>query len=346
MYAMFYNAVAFNQDISSWDTSNVTNMTSMFNGASAFNQNISGWNVTNVLSKPPADFSTNSALTLQNTPPRWFLSLDANGDTIKHVGNPYDVPVSTPLFLYANVRGTNEWFAVVDNSNTAKSAITSYAKNEQTGRTYFTRQGQSDDPVPFNNIVTTNMTGMISMFESATTFNQDISSWDTSNVTNMYAMFYNAVAFNQDISSWDTSNVTNMTSMFASATTFNQDISSWNTLYVTTMNNMFYDARAFNQPINTNGLAWNTSNVTNMSNMFVYAYAFNQPIGNWNTSEVTDMSYMFYDARAFNQNISSWHVYKLTSKPNKPSNFDTNATALSATPNYPSYLPNWAMPAP
>ena len=45
---MFCNAAAFNQDISMWDTSNVTNMIGMFEGASAFNQPLNNWNVSNV----------------------------------------------------------------------------------------------------------------------------------------------------------------------------------------------------------------------------------------------------------------------------------------------------------
>ena len=39
---------AFNQDISSWDVSNVTNMDAMFDDASAFNQDISSWDVSSV----------------------------------------------------------------------------------------------------------------------------------------------------------------------------------------------------------------------------------------------------------------------------------------------------------
>ena len=38
----------FNVDISQWDVSMVTNMSSMFGGASSFNQSLSSWNVSNV----------------------------------------------------------------------------------------------------------------------------------------------------------------------------------------------------------------------------------------------------------------------------------------------------------
>ena len=48
MYAMFRECEAFNQDISIWDVSNVTNMYAMFRWCKAFNQDISNWNVSNV----------------------------------------------------------------------------------------------------------------------------------------------------------------------------------------------------------------------------------------------------------------------------------------------------------
>ena len=151
---------------------------------------------------------------------------------------------------------------------------------------------------------TTNITNMSFMFEGASVFNQDIGSWNTSNVTNMRDMFDNATNFNQNIGNWITSSVTNMTGMFWAASSFNQDISNWDTSNVTDMSHMFKYTSSFNQNIG----GWNTSRVRQMEYMFHRATSFNQNIGNWNTSSVTTMEYMFYEATSFNQNIGNWNT--------------------------------------
>ena len=59
---------------------------------------------------------------------------------------------------------------------------------------------------------------------SSSSFNEDISAWDTSGVTTMYTMFRFASSFNQDIGDWAVHSVTNMHAMFDQASSFNQDL--------------------------------------------------------------------------------------------------------------------------
>ena len=155
---------------------------------------------------------------------------------------------------------------------------------------------------------TEKVTDMGYMFYYASAFNQDIGSWNTEKVTNMQYMFYQASAFNHDIGSWNTAEVTDMGYMFHSASAFNHDIGSWNTEKVTTMHAMFYKASAFNQDIGN----WNTGKVTTMQYMFKSASAFNHDIGSWNTAEVTNMRDMFRSNSAFNQAIGSWNTAQVT----------------------------------
>ena len=59
------------------------------------------------------------------------------------------------------------------------------------------------DKGDFNDIDTSDIKDMESLFLFNTTFNGDITGWNVSNVRNIRNMFYNATSFNQDLSKWD-----------------------------------------------------------------------------------------------------------------------------------------------
>ena len=178
---------------------------------------------------------------------------------------------------------------------------------------------------------TANVTTMRSMFEFNNSFNQDISNWDVSNVTTFQQMFRGMpsqrTVFNQDISNWDTSSAVNMLGMFEFSQ-FNQPLNNWNVSSVQDFERMFKDADNFNQSLNN----WNTSSATKMREMFESNSVFNQDIGNWDVSNVTNMDSMFQRAADFNQDLSSWCIEQI---PSEPTNFDTGAASwLLPRPNW------------
>jgi surface protein len=129
-------------------------------------------------------------------PPPPLLSLLANGVTIQYGGLSTDVADDSARFIQADLRGTGmEWFAVVKNG--MKSAIGNYSLNSADWASSFTPPGGV--PVPFNNIVTTLMTDMSSIFYGVTTFNEPLDSWDTSSVNSMDYIFFGATVFRNNV---------------------------------------------------------------------------------------------------------------------------------------------------
>ena len=113
----------------------------------------------------------------------------------------------------------------------------------------------------------------------------------------MGSMFQGASSFNQDISIWDVSNVVIMISMFDEAENFNQDITQWNVASLVHMSKMFFGASSFNQDISS----WDVSNVIDMSATFQGAVSFNQDISSWDVSNVLIMTSMFDEALSLSE---------------------------------------------
>jgi len=126
-------------------------------------------------------------------------------------------------------------------------------------------------------------------FNGWTSFNEDLSGWDTSDALSMEWMFYQALSFNGDVSTWDVSQVRLMVAMFHEATSFNGDIGGWDTSNSWTMEWMFCKAESFNRDLS----AWDLGRVTSISYMFSQAPGFNQCL-EWSVNKITtDMWFVF-----------------------------------------------------
>jgi surface protein len=210
---MFQGAAAFNQDISNWDVSNVSNMGQMFNIAWSFNQDISDWDVSSV-----TDMS--------------LMFYEASA-------------FNQPLALW-DVSSVTNMVSMFEEASRFNRLLDSWDVSNVTNM-----HRMFHSAVDFNQDISdwdvSSVTDMSLMFFDADSFNQDISAWNVSNVTDMSLMFYHANSFNRPLALWDVSSVTNMVSMFEEASRFNRLLDSWNVSNVTNMCSMF-DGTALSSP--------------------------------------------------------------------------------------------------
>lgn len=160
------------------------------------------------------------------------------------------------------------------------------------------------------NLNTSNVTDMTSMFRETVLTTLDLSSFDTSHVTSMINMFYDCNSLtNLNVSNWNTSRVTDIRGIFGecnSLTTLN--LSSFDTSQVTSMIYMFYNC---NSLTNLDLSSFDTSNVISMYGMFENCSALrNISFGDkFDTSNVKSIGAMFYNCTALtNLDISNWNI--------------------------------------
>ena len=169
LHHMFYNCNNFNQDLSGWDTSNVTDMSHTFS-RSVYNQPIGTWDTSNVVSFASM-FHDN--LVFNQDLSQW------------NTGNAVTL---ADMFHNAVAFDGN-----IDNWDTSKVTTLQYFCHNATA---------------FNSDISgwdvSKVTSLYSTFARCVNFNCDISGWDVSRVGNFEWTFYNATSFNQDLSQWCT----------------------------------------------------------------------------------------------------------------------------------------------
>ena len=122
---MFYEAESFNQPLNNWDVSNVTNMRGMFLYATSFNQPLGNWDVSNDIN---------------------MFQMFEGATSFNQALNNWDV---------SNVNSSN--------MNNMFMNATSFNQ-------------------PLDNWDVSNMSHMRRMFEGASSFNQDLSGWCVTNI--------------------------------------------------------------------------------------------------------------------------------------------------------------------
>lgn len=318
MARMFEDAVMFGIgaggtiDLSSWDTSNVTDFNQMFLRASSFNGSVSGWDVSSCTSFAGM-----------------FQQATSFNQSVSNWNFGATPPTSTMVSMFRGATsfngGETVGVGIPDLTGWNTANVTSMANMFR--------------DTPFNGLIdgwdVSNVSSFNFMFQSNTNFNQSLNGWvfdvpteplAVADQVTMRRMFIGATAFNQDLNSASWNNgvisVIDMSDMFQSATAFDGDISGWVPRNVTLFFGMFLSASAFGT-VNGDLSSWDVSSGQDFTGMFQSASKFNSAIGNWNMSNATDVKQMFLNASEFNQDISTWE------RNADPMNTSTVSNALS-----------------
>tara|TARA_Y100000114_G_scaffold108129_1_gene101508 strand:- start:4533 stop:7541 length:3009 start_codon:yes stop_codon:yes gene_type:complete len=177
LYYTFQGADAFNQDISSWDVSGVTNFVACFQSADAFNQPIGNWTI-----------NTSGA--------------NVNMDAMFYTTPAFNQDIST--WDMSEVSSISQFGAYNSSGTFPVPGITS---NKITNLQLICRRTPSNASW-FTSIDYSNVTSIYYAFDNNNLLNQDFGDVDISSLTNATAAFFNCTSFS-------TSNVTSTLTKWA-----------------------------------------------------------------------------------------------------------------------------------
>ena len=285
----YYLPSLISLELSSFDTSNVTNMNHMFYIMSSLTSlNLSNFNTSRVTDMEEMFYGMSSLISLD------LSSFDTSQVTnmswmFRNMYNLTSLNLSS--FNTSNVTNMRCMFA--DIYNLTSLNLTNFDTSNVTdmGAMFASMHNLTSlNLSSFNTSKVTIMGSMFSQMYNLTTLN--LSNFDTSKVTSMSNMFFdthNLTSLN--LSNFDTSQVTDMRSMFShmfNLTSLN--LSNFNTSRVTDMEEMFYGTNLTTLDLSN----FNTTKVTNMSSMFDGMISLTTlDLSNFDTSRVTKMDWMF-----------------------------------------------------
>ena len=272
MKGMFYGALSIEKlDLSSFNTSNVTDMSSMFLQAMGSGDtgilkelNISSFDTSKV---------TNMAAMFEycfNVPELDLRHFDTSKVTdmrsmFKYCYNTTNIDVSN--FDTSKVTDMSEMF--YDCTGIDNLDVSSFDTSKVTNMYSMFNGCEKLTSLDVSNFDTSQVTNMWCTFQNLKNLlNLDVSRFDTSKVTNMRGMFNGCEKLTSlDLTHFDTSNVDDMSYMLRNELAMKtMDLSSFNTSNVTNMSYMFEDDENLESIYVSN--KWNTTNVGNSYKMF------------------------------------------------------------------------------
>ena len=292
------NMTGFNEDLSRWDTSLVTNLKSAFSNNPSFNGDISSWNVGKVtdmayMFKQTRSF--NRSLSSWNVSKLELAYSMFESSSFNGALNGWDV--GNLKNMQSMFSDTSAFNRRLDSWNTVSVTTMRFA---------FRGSLAFNQDVSTWSLASLDPDGLEGCFTKSQAFRGNLNGWDLAGVTMLDSMFYES-NFNGIVSEWDTSRIRSMRSVFYDSQ-FNGDLSSWNVGAVTNMDFLFAFADRFNGDLSR----WDTSQIETMDRIFVDAYVFNGDIGSWNVARCRDLYLAFYRTEAFDRDLSNWNVDSVT----------------------------------
>ena len=323
---LFAYNTTFNGDISGWDVSNVTNMTKTFYKSTNFNKPIGNWDV----SKVTKMFEMFDSCTWFNQPlDEWDVSKVTDMRYMYQNATAFDQPIKywTPktsgimfynMFLGATKMNDNHFAPSTPTSTGFFHKSRNVAPSGTVTITGVTRE-KMELTVNTSGLVDQNGHGTFTLPNGvSTTYTYQWHRTSNGTTTNIgeptSSPTYTLVPA-------DVGHTIGVKVIYIDHDVHHQNFESQLTVVIDPFNLVRDINSAVTLWINNNSTAlstygvidgWDTSLITDMGTLFKDKASFNSDIGGWNVANVTNMESMFDNANAFNQPIGNWDVSNVT----------------------------------